>query len=269
MQELVRRPGGAESGSESGAPVMDANQAAIALATAMNEARAELAGREDSARSGRTAVLDRLEALRRRLAPVYAAIPRDVEGFELGLVTPEHPRLFVDMIAWVEAGEQGEGWRFLQETRDGRRVLLETDDDPTLIGEITRYLARRLVARERALSLEEGVPAAPLRRPEPTVAPPPAKDERPMLPSADPAAAIAAEEPTVSIASSPAAEESAPSWRRTALRDPAPAASAAAAPEPAAPRRMAGWWLWPLLALVIGLGLGALALYLYARTMAR
>ena len=266
MQEMVRRPGGAEPD----APVMDANRAAIALATAMNEARAGLAGSEEAARSGRTAVLDRLEALRRRLAPLYAAIPRDVEGFDLGLVKPEHPRLFVDMIAWVEAGKQGRGWRFLQETRGGRRVLLETDDEPALIDEITRYLARRLVARERSLSLEEGMPAAFPRRPPAAAAPPMEKDDRSLSPSSVAAPSAAASEMPAAGAESPPTEKVEPSWRRTALRDPAaPAASTAAAPAPAASGRMHGWWLWPLFALIIGLGLGALALYLYARTMAR
>jgi hypothetical protein len=63
--------------------VMDPNQAAIALAMAMNQARMELADREGVKSEARTFGAARLETLRKKLAPLYAAIPRDVEMFDL------------------------------------------------------------------------------------------------------------------------------------------------------------------------------------------
>jgi hypothetical protein len=287
MQEFVRRIGEPEADPS----VMDANQAAIALATAMNEARAAAAERESGHQEACAAAVVRLEALRRRLAPLYAAIPRDVESFDLGLVGPERPRLFVDIIAYVEPCADGAAFRFIQESRSGRTTIIETADEPALIDEITRYIARRLVARERALSVSGGeAPPQPSKQPAPvlplnaedalrrwTRASP---DARPNDPPAAPRDAAAGERPADRPERDTPIE--APEHRSAAAQEPVrqatsdrtpdapPARLRLARPPPARPSpRSAGWWLWPIAALLIGLGLGALALYLYATTLVR
>jgi len=55
------------------------------------------------------------------------------------------------MIAHVVMGRDKRIYRFLQDTRYGRRVLAESGDIPEMAAAVTRYVARRLVERERVL----------------------------------------------------------------------------------------------------------------------
>jgi hypothetical protein len=43
-------------------------------------------------------------------------------------------------------------YRFLQETRYGRKVLAESVNVPEIVHAVTKYLAQRLLERERALA---------------------------------------------------------------------------------------------------------------------
>jgi hypothetical protein len=43
-------------------------------------------------------------------------------------------------------------YRFLQETRYGRKVLAESVNVPEIVHAVTKYLAQRLIERERALA---------------------------------------------------------------------------------------------------------------------
>ncbi|MGL5114091.1 MAG: hypothetical protein ACRC7G_12005 [Beijerinckiaceae bacterium] len=128
------------------------NLAALALAEAINRARAAQAERDSFSRDTRAVSISRLEGLRKKLQPLYAAIPRDVELFDLGLVPNERPRLFVDVIAYVEMSKDHKTYRFLQETRSGRVTLSESDDPQRIVDRVTDYIAERLVERERALA---------------------------------------------------------------------------------------------------------------------
>jgi len=47
-------------------------------------------------------------------------------------------------------------YRFLQDTRYGRKVLFEGTDREAVADRITEYVAFRLIEREKALSHEEG-----------------------------------------------------------------------------------------------------------------
>ena len=53
-------------------------------------------------------------------------------------------------------GHDKRQYRFLQETRYGRAVLAESYEVPALADAIKRYVARRLIERERALSDDAG-----------------------------------------------------------------------------------------------------------------
>ncbi len=128
------------------------NQAAIALAEAMARARSTMGAEERSRADNKLSSSARLEALKHQLAPLYAAIPRDVALFDLGMVSNDKPKLFVDIIAFIEMTADSMAFRFVQETRSGRTVLLETDDEANLREAVTDYIARRLIERERALA---------------------------------------------------------------------------------------------------------------------
>jgi len=43
-------------------------------------------------------------------------------------------------------------YRFLQDTRYGRKVLAESGSIPEIVEAVTKYLAQRLIERERALA---------------------------------------------------------------------------------------------------------------------
>jgi hypothetical protein len=55
------------------------------------------------------------------------------------------------MIAHVVMGRDKRIYRFLQDTRYGRRVLAESGDIAEMAAAVTKYVARRLVERERLL----------------------------------------------------------------------------------------------------------------------
>ena len=121
------------------------------LKDAVRQARIELAERTAVVVDLRNAEVARLELLDEALAPVFAEIPPDIELFDRGVVPGDPPRLWIDMIAHVVMGRDKRIYRFLQDTRYGRRVLAESGDIPEMAAAVTRYVARRLVERERVL----------------------------------------------------------------------------------------------------------------------
>ena len=79
-------------------------------------------------------------------------MPEDVDLFDRGVSRGDVPRLWVDVIAHIEMGRDKRQYRFVQDTRYGRAVLAETYDVPEMVQAVTRYVARRLIERERALA---------------------------------------------------------------------------------------------------------------------
>ncbi len=159
----------------------DRGKAVPSLAAALRSARTEAAERSQSVANLRGAEISRLDLLRETLEPVFAQLPEGVDMFDTGIVPGDHPRLFIDMIAFVDMGRDRRTYRFHLDTRNGRVLLAETEGVHAMAAKITDYIARRLVEREKALaSLEaDGVvlrpnpepirPAPMERRPPPPV----------------------------------------------------------------------------------------------------
>jgi hypothetical protein len=122
------------------------------LKDAVHEARIEAAERTGVVVDLRDAELARLELLNEALDPVFAELSDDIELFDRGVSRGDTPRLWVDVVAHVEMGRDKRLYRFVQDTRYGRKVLAETFEIPELVTEVTKYVARRLVERERALA---------------------------------------------------------------------------------------------------------------------
>src|SRR5262245_47034141 len=126
------------------------------LRDALRKARvrqAELSG----GRSGVVVDLDdaevaRLELLNEALDPLFEEVPKEVDLFDRGISRGETPRLWIDAIAHVSMGRDKRVYRFLQETRYGRKVLAESVNVPEIVHAVTKYLAQRLIERERALA---------------------------------------------------------------------------------------------------------------------
>lgn len=122
------------------------------LTAAVRDARIEAAERSGVVVDLRDADVARLELLNEALDPVFKDIPADVELFDRGISKGDTPRLWVDVIAHVEMGRDKRQYRFVQDTRYGRAVLAESYDIAEMKQAVTRYVARRLVERERALT---------------------------------------------------------------------------------------------------------------------
>jgi hypothetical protein len=323
MQDTIISNGSANWSEHLDDGVQSRNLAAIALAEAMHRARMMPHSEARVAAAQPTPSLSpkaRLDALRKKLKPLYDAIPQDVEGVDLGVVREDKPRLFLDMISFVDVSEDAKNLRLVKGGRNGPQVLHETADETALIARITDYIAERLIVRERLLdqgdpvvtgathfsrgvtagvglhstSVEPAViPAAPL-----TSAPQnldvkqvvasvqePTHDLKKQESLASPTVEKAAvdeiaqpkilaqpvetsqpvQAPVASATQAPTqalAQQASPVKATTSFK---PAATSA---KRAASNVTRGWWLWPVLAMLVGMGFAAYLLYLYSMSFA-
>jgi len=128
------------------------------LKDAVREARIESAERSGVVVDLRDAELARLELLDEKLDPLFADVPDGVELFDRGVSRGDIPRLWIDAVAHVGMGRDKRTYRFVQDTRYGRKVLAESREPDEVAEAVTRYVARRLVERERALTESAGTP---------------------------------------------------------------------------------------------------------------
>ncbi len=126
--------------------------AASPLKEALRQARIDAAERTGVVLDLRDAEAARLDLLNEALDPVFAEIPASVDIFDRGVSRGESPRLWIDIVAHVTMGRDKRLYRFLQDTRYGRKVLFESDDIAEMTRAITRYIAGRMIERERALA---------------------------------------------------------------------------------------------------------------------
>ena len=123
-----------------------------ALKLAMQKARVDDAEHSRVVAELRGAEVARLEMLRDELRPILAEVPKEVDLFDLALVPSERPRLFVDMIAFIEMARDRRTYRFLQDTRLGRINIAESERLEPMVEAVTDYVARRLIERDKALA---------------------------------------------------------------------------------------------------------------------
>src|ERR1700729_2214256 len=121
------------------------------LTQAMHQARVEAAERTSVVVDLRDAEVARLELLNEALDPLFADIPSEVDLFDRGVSRGDTPRLWIDAVAHVAMGGDKRMYRFLHDTRIGRRVLAESHEIADIVKAVTGYVARRLIERERAL----------------------------------------------------------------------------------------------------------------------
>lgn len=121
------------------------------LKDAMRRLRIQEAERTGVIVALRDAELARLEILGDKLKPVFAQVPDHIDLFDTGLIPGDPPRLWIDMISFVEMARDKRTFRFLQDSRLGRSIILESDNADTVADSITAYVAQRLIERERML----------------------------------------------------------------------------------------------------------------------
>jgi hypothetical protein len=134
-----------------------------ALKQAVRQARIETADRTSVVVELRDAELARLEMLNEALDPLFADIPMDIDLFDRGISHGDQPRLWIDVVAHVVMGRDKREYRFVQDTRYGRKVLAESADVQRIVAAITHYVAARMVERSRALSEDSATQAVELR----------------------------------------------------------------------------------------------------------
>ena len=122
------------------------------LRDALRQARIEAADRTGVVVELRDAEVARLEILNEALDPLFAEVPPETELFDRGISKGDVPRLWIDAIAHVGMGRDKRIYRFVQDTRYGRKVIAESPEISDMVQAVTRYIAGRLVERERALA---------------------------------------------------------------------------------------------------------------------
>ena len=140
------------------------SEAPSPLKVAMHAARIEAAERTSVVVDLRDAEVARLELLNEALDPMFAEIPPQVDLFDRGVSRGDTPRLWIDAVAHVAMGRDKRMYRFLHDTRVGRRVMAESHEIADIVKAVTDYVARRLVERERAL--DEDPETARVARPQ-------------------------------------------------------------------------------------------------------
>jgi hypothetical protein len=130
------------------------------LAAAIRQARVENAERAEAIADLRELELGRLALLENALKSVVGQAPPEVDMFDLALAQGERPRLFLDMIAFVDMAHDRRTYRFYQDTRHGRVLIAESQSTEKIAAAVANYVARRLVERERALTSDCRAPDA-------------------------------------------------------------------------------------------------------------
>ena len=131
------------------------------LKAAVRRARVESAEQSGAVVDLREAEIVRLQMLEDALRPVLDQAPEGVDLFDAGIAQGERPRLFIDMISFVDLGHDRRTYRFFQDTRHGRVMIAESAQVDKMLSALTNYIARRLVEREQALASDWRSQAAP------------------------------------------------------------------------------------------------------------
>jgi hypothetical protein len=133
------------------------------LSEVVREVKNAIADRDDVVVEMREAQRGRLEILAQELAQVIEEIPADDPSFDLAISSGLQPRFWIDAVAHVAMGRDRRLYRFIRATRNGPVVLAESHDVKVIAEAVTRYIAERIVERERML--EGTVTALPRGQP--------------------------------------------------------------------------------------------------------
>ena len=138
------------------------SQDRLDLRATIRAVKNDLADRDDVVVDLREMQRARLELLAEELKPVFAQVPSEDDRFDFAISSGAQPRLWIDAVAHVAMGRDRRTYRFVRDTRLGRVVLAESLEMKTVAERVTRYVAERIVERERVLEGE----AAPVLRDE-------------------------------------------------------------------------------------------------------
>ena len=98
------------------------------LQDAVRKTRIEIAEKSSVVVDLRDAEVARLELLNDALDPLFSETPPDVDLLDRGISRGDTPRLWLDAISHVAMARDKRRYRFVQDTRFGRKVLAESND---------------------------------------------------------------------------------------------------------------------------------------------
>ncbi len=127
------------------------------LRSAIRRARLSEAERSDVIIDLRAAELARLELLAEELEPVIEQLPPGSELIDCQIVPGHQPRLWIDMLGYVQMACDKHGYELVSETREGSQTLFHSEDVAPMAGKVTDYIAHRLIERDR-LAARNSVP---------------------------------------------------------------------------------------------------------------
>jgi len=130
------------------------------LKDALRKARVDQAERNAVVVDLHDAEVARLELLDEALDSLFEEIPKEVDLFDRGISRGETPRLWIDSIAHVGMGRDKRVYRFLQDTRYGRKVLAESGSIPEIV-EAVMYLESAAFVTGETLHVDGGAHAGP------------------------------------------------------------------------------------------------------------
>ncbi|MBZ9678740.1 hypothetical protein [Mesorhizobium sp. ES1-1] len=121
------------------------------LSDAIRDVKNALADRDDVVIDMREAHRMRLDLLAADLAPIFAEVPDDMDNFDFAVSSGLQPRLWIDAVSHVAMGRDRRTYRFVKDTRTGRVVLAESTDRKPVAESVTRYVAERIVERQKMM----------------------------------------------------------------------------------------------------------------------
>ncbi len=147
--------------AESHQPIAQARR----LAEIVREVKNAAADRDDVVVELREASRTRLELMATELAPLFAEVPAEIDFFDFTISSGLQPRLWIDAVSHVAMARDRRTYRFVKDTRAGRVVLAEDTAIKPVADQVARYVAERLIERERLLEggAEPALPGPPLR----------------------------------------------------------------------------------------------------------
>ena len=121
------------------------------LSDAMRAMKIAAADKSDVVVDMKEADRARLEILAADLKPVFDDAPADNDLFDFVISSGLQPRLWIDATAHVMMGRDRRTYRFVRDTRLGRVVMAESTDMRPISDHVTRYVAERLIERQRLM----------------------------------------------------------------------------------------------------------------------
>ncbi|OCW59156.1 hypothetical protein [Hoeflea olei] len=122
------------------------------LADIVREVKIAAADRTDVVVDMRDADRARLELLAQEIKPLFDDIDPADDRFDFGISPGLQPRLWIDSVAHVHMGRDRRVYVFVRDTRLGRVIISDTSDMSRTADAVGRYIAERVIERERILS---------------------------------------------------------------------------------------------------------------------